>query len=418
MARDGNAKGMKETKFKDTELGKIPEEWEVCNLGSIGVPLMCKRIMKWQTNKTAGVPFYKIGTFGKQADAFIAPDIWRYMITHFNYPKKGDILISAAGTIGRTVVFDGQPSYFQDSNIVWIDNDEEKVLNPYLEYAYTKIAWSTDASTISRLYNSNLKSALILFPHDKAEQQRIASALSDADALVAELDVLIEKKRSIMAGIMQELLTGKRRLQGYNEKWKESAIEDIGNLIRGVSFDSDSVSTSFFENSIPILRANNIVDGNLFLHDLIFVDKHFVKKHQYHRENDILICSANGSKRLVGKAALIKGDDNISFGAFMTTLRCKNASMALYFSMFMRTDEYRKQINDLLCGSAINNLNSKQLYTIKLKHPSDQAEQHAIATILSDMDAEIAELEAKRDKYKEVRQGMMQQLLTGKIRLI
>lgn len=150
MARDGNAKGMKETKFKDTELGKIPEEWEVCNLGSIGVPLMCKRIMKWQTNKTAGVPFYKIGTFGKQADAFIAPDIWRYMITHFNYPKKGGILISAAGTIGRTVVFDGQPSYFQDSNIVWIDNDEEKVLNPYLEYAYTKIAWSTDASSVRK----------------------------------------------------------------------------------------------------------------------------------------------------------------------------------------------------------------------------------------------------------------------------
>lgn len=83
---------MKETKFKDTELGKIPEEWEVCNLGSIGVPLMCKRIMKWQTNKTAGVPFYKIGTFGKQADAFIAPDIWRYMITHFNYPKKATFL--------------------------------------------------------------------------------------------------------------------------------------------------------------------------------------------------------------------------------------------------------------------------------------------------------------------------------------
>lgn len=272
--------------------------------------------------------------------------------------------------------------------------------------------------TTRALTNGRVLASLKLPIPSLAEQQRIASALSDADALVAELDVLIEKKRAIMAGTMQELLTGKRRLQGYNEKWKESAIEDIGNLIRGVSFDSDSVSTSFFENSIPILRANNIVDGNLFLHDLIFVDKHFVKKHQYHRENDILICSANGSKRLVGKAALIKGDDNISFGAFMTTLRCKNASMALYFSMFMRTDEYRKQINDLLCGSAINNLNSKQLYTIKLKHPSDQAEQRAIASILSDMDAEIAELEAKRDKYKEVRQGMMQQLLTGKIRLI
>lgn len=254
MARDGNAKGMKETKFKDTELGKIPEEWEVCNLGSIGVPLMCKRIMKWQTNETAGIPFYKIGTFGKQADAFIAPDIWRYMITHFNYPRKGDILISAAGTIGRTVVFDGQPSYFQDSNIVWIDNDEEKVLNPYLEYAYTKIAWSTDASTISRLYNNNLKSALILFPHDKAEQQRIASALSDADALVAELDALIEKKRAIMAGTMQELLTGKRRLQGFSGERKETSLSYFGNVTMG-----QSPSSLFYNDAkegLPLIQGN------------------------------------------------------------------------------------------------------------------------------------------------------------------
>lgn len=392
MARDGNAKGMKETKFKDTVLGKIPEEWEVCNLGSIGVPLMCKRIMKWQTNKTAGVPFYKIGTFGKQADAFIAPDIWRYMITHFNYPKKGDILISAAGTIGRTVVFDGQPSYFQDSNIVWIDNDEEKVLNPYLEYAYTKIAWSTDASTISRLYNSNLKSALILFPHDKAEQQRIASALSDADALVAELDVLIEKKRAIMAGTMQELLTGKRRLQGFSEPWVERTIEDFAKITTGASNTQDQAPFGIFPFYI---RSASVMKSNRFLYDcegvITIGDGQIGKVFHY----------VNGKFDLHQRCYLIYDFYDVDAKFFY-----------YIFSAFF----YERAIA-LSAKATVDSVRRDMIAKMKVDLPS-LAEQHAIATILSDMDAEIAELEAKRDKYKEVRQGMMQQLLTGKIRLI
>lgn len=426
MARDGNAKGMKETKFKDTVLGKIPEEWEVCKV------LDFTDVMTGATPSTENPDYWgghilwmSSGELNKKFVYDVAGRITKegYNSASTHMLPKNCVLIGLAGqgkTRGTAAINKIELCTNQSIGAILPSSDTDA---DYLFYFFDSQYQNLRALSSGDGGRGGLSKGLLLNydvirPHDKAEQQRIASALSDADALVAELDVLIEKKRSIMAGIMQELLTGKRRLQGYNEKWKESAIEDIGNLIRGVSFDSDSVSTSFFENSIPILRANNIVDGNLFLHDLIFVDKHFVKEHQYHRENDILICSANGSKRLVGKAALIKSDDNMSFGAFMTTLRCNNASMALYFSMFMRTDEYRKQINDLLCGSAINNLNSKQLYTIKLKHPSDQAEQHAIATILSDMDAEIAELEAKRDKYKEVRQGMMQQLLTGKIRLI
>lgn len=392
MARDGNAKGMKETKFKDTELGKIPEEWEVCNLGSIGVPLMCKRIMKWQTNETAGIPFYKIGTFGKQADAFIAPDIWRYMITHFNYPRKGDILISAAGTIGRTVVFDGQPSYFQDSNIVWIDNDEEKVLNPYLEYAYTKIAWSTDASTISRLYNNNLKSALILFPHDKAEQQRIASALSDVDALVAELDALIEKKRAIMAGTMQELLTGKRRLQGFSEPWVERTIEDFAKITTGASNTQDQAPFGIFPFYI---RSASVMKSNRFLYDcegvITIGDGQIGKVFHY----------VNGKFDLHQRCYLIYDFYDVDAKFFY-----------YIFSAFF----YERAIA-LSAKATVDSVRRDMIAKMKVDLPS-LAEQHAIATILSDMDAEIAELEAKRDKYKEVRQGMMQQLLTGKIRLI
>lgn len=398
MARDGNAKGMKETKFKDTELGKIPEEWEVCNLGSIGVPLMCKRIMKWQTNETAGIPFYKIGTFGKQADAFIAPDIWRYMITHFNYPKKGDILISAAGTIGRTVVFDGQPSYFQDSNIVWIDNDEEKVLNPYLEYAYTKIAWSTDASTISRLYNNNLKSALILFPHDKAEQQRIASALSDADALVAELDALIEKKRAIMAGTMQELLTGKRRLQGFSGERKETSLSYFGNVTMG-----QSPSSLFYNDAKDGLP---LIQGNADMCNRKSIIRNYTSKITKTCNAGDIIMSVRAPVGAVGIASF-----DSCIGRGVCAFKRNNF---LYYLLLFIEDDWSK----LSAGSTFESVNGNHIRNFEVTIPSSLAEQRAIATILSDMDAEIAELEAKRDKYKEVRQGMMQQLLTGKIRLI
>lgn len=411
MARNGNAKGMKETKFKDTELGKIPEDWDVCNLGSIGVPLMCKRIMKWQTNETAGVPFYKIGTFGKQADAFIAPDVWRYMITHFNYPRKGDILISAAGTIGRTVVFDGQPSYFQDSNIVWINNDEQKVLNPYLEYAYTKVAWSTDASTISRLYNSNLKSALILFPHNKAEQQRIASALSDADALVAELDALIEKKRAIMAGTMQELLTGKRRLKGFSDPWVNVELSSIGTFIGGGT--PSTSNANYWNGKMPWISSADISKGKL---NSLCISR---------RITDAAILNSatkrcpKGTLLIVSRVGVGKIDIapcEVCTSQDFTNLVVDECHCDIFIAYrLIPILEYKGKEAQ---GTSIQGISSKEVKRLGITIPASLAEQRAIASILSDMDAEIAELEAKRDKYKEVRQGMMQQLLTGKIRLI
>lgn len=402
---------MKETKFKDTELGKIPEDWDVCNLGSIGVPLMCKRIMKWQTNETAGVPFYKIGTFGKQADAFIAPDVWRYMITHFNYPRKGDILISAAGTIGRTVVFDGQPSYFQDSNIVWINNDEQKVLNPYLEYAYTKVAWSTDASTISRLYNSNLKSALILFPHNKAEQQRIASALSDADALVAELDALIEKKRAIMAGTMQELLTGKRRLKGFSDPWVNVELSSIGTFIGGGT--PSTSNANYWNGKMPWISSADISKGKL---NSLCISR---------RITDAAILNSatkrcpKGTLLIVSRVGVGKIDIapcEVCTSQDFTNLVVDECHCDIFIAYrLIPILEYKGKEAQ---GTSIQGISSKEVKRLGITIPASLAEQRAIASILSDMDAEIAELEAKRDKYKEVRQGMMQQLLTGKIRLI
>jgi len=113
------------------------EGWVEKKLGELGKVSMCKRIFKDQTTSKGKIPFYKIGTFGKTPNAFISENIYKEFKSKYSFPKKGDVLISASGTIGRRVIYDGKPAYFQDSNIVWIDNDEKCVLNDYLYYFYT-----------------------------------------------------------------------------------------------------------------------------------------------------------------------------------------------------------------------------------------------------------------------------------------
>lgn len=297
------------------------------------------------------------------------------------------------------------------------------LLPEYCAYAFTETGVRrsiiTNCSYTTRaLTNGRILSSLSIPIPPVSEQNQIAEALSDVDELIAEMDELIEKKRDIMSGTMQDLLTARRRLPGFSQPWTTETIEEIGKLIRGVGFTPDQSSQNHISDSIPLLRANNIFNSTLTLTDLIFVNKECVKDFQILESEDILLCSANGSSRLVGKAAFIPPLPNYTFGAFMMVLRCYNKAIAKYYFYYMMTSYYRRMISDLLCGSAINNLNSKQLYTIEINHPSDIEEMKEIISILSDMDAEIVELEAKRDKYKAIRQGMMQQLLTGKIRLI
>lgn len=210
---------MKRTEIDGVADTLIPDDWEVKRLGEIGEPCMCKRILKEQTLPTGDIPFYKIGTFGGIPDAYISRELFEQYKEQYNYPKKGTLLLSAAGTIGRVVVFDGKDSYFQDSNIVWIDNDETKVTNDFLFYCYSRMQWKTEeGGIVSRLYNANLKSTSFIAPKSLAEQERIAKALSDVDALISTTEKLIQKKKNIKQGAMQNLLTGKKRLPGFGNK--------------------------------------------------------------------------------------------------------------------------------------------------------------------------------------------------------
>ncbi len=171
------------------------------NLGEIGDVKMCKRVLKGQTSVQDEIPFYKISTFGGTPDTYISKLLFEKYQSQYPYPKKGDILISAAGTIGKTVIFNGEPSYFQDSNIVWIDNDETIITNQFLYYFFQTKPWlSTNGSTITRIYNDNLRSLSIVFPKSIELQQRITFALSSLDDKInlnicinAELEKIIKR---------------------------------------------------------------------------------------------------------------------------------------------------------------------------------------------------------------------------------
>ena len=183
-------------------------------LGDIGNVCMCKRIMKAETSSEGDVPFFKIGTFGKEPDAYISQEKFDEYRQKYSFPKKGDILISAAGTIGRTVIYDGEPAYYQDSNIVWLDNDETKVLNKYLFYYYQLQPWAVSTGgTIARLYNDNISKAKIAVP-SLEEQYRIVSILDRFDALCNDLTsglpAEIEARRKQYEYYRDKLLTFKR----------------------------------------------------------------------------------------------------------------------------------------------------------------------------------------------------------------
>ena len=165
-------------------LRKKTHAWEQRKLGDLGKVEMCKRIFKDETSENGDIPFFKIGTFGGVADAYISKDLFEEYKSKYPYPKPTDILISASGTIGRTVVYNGENAYFQDSNIVWLNIDKSKLLNAFLFYIYQTLNWeSVEGSTIKRLYNSDLLATTISLP-TLQEQQKIGVFFTALDRYI------------------------------------------------------------------------------------------------------------------------------------------------------------------------------------------------------------------------------------------
>ena len=188
---------------------RFPEfsgEWKKCKLGDLCNVLMCKRILVSQTNTEDGVPFYKIGTIGSTPDAYISKELFDDYKVKYNYPRKGEVMITCAGTVGKCVVYDGEDAYFQDSNIVWIDNPTQYISNGFLFHLLSKVDWrKLNSTTIIRIYNDDLRNLKMSYPR-KEEQQKISHLLSLLDERIATQNKIIEKLQSLIKGIAQHCI--------------------------------------------------------------------------------------------------------------------------------------------------------------------------------------------------------------------
>jgi len=179
------------------------EPWKRIRLGDNCTIQMCKRIFANQTSEAGDVPFFKIGTIGSRPDAFISKELFDEYKTKYNYPIEGEVMITCAGTVGKTLQFDGSDSYFQDSNIVWIHNPNQLTINDFLAYILGKINWNKlNSTTITRIYNDDLRNLFYYAPENVAEQKNIVLLLRLIDERISTQRRLIEDLEKLKSSIV------------------------------------------------------------------------------------------------------------------------------------------------------------------------------------------------------------------------
>lgn len=366
----------------------LPLNWQRVRLGDVGKPCMCKRVMKHQTTRYGEIPFYKIGTFGNTADAFISKKLFLEYKTKYSFPKKGDVLISASGTIGRAVIYDGKPAYFQDSNIVWIDNDETLVKNDFLFYAYSNVKWNTEHTTILRLYNDNFRNTLIPLP-SLNEQSAIANILSDLDRYLCALDALILKKEGVKKALSFELLSQRKRLKGFNQAWQRVRLGDIANYLTS-NLSAEQITQ---QGKIKVYDVNNFIG---------YTDTTFISDKPY------ISIVKDGS---VGRVRILPPKTNIlsTMGALIANHRTTTEFLFYLLSNF--------DFKNFTSGSIIPHIYFKD-YKEKTIFLPPLNEQNAIANILSGLDNEIASLKNKKRQFENIKKALNHDLMSAKIRVL
>ena len=394
---------MIETRFKDTEVGRIPEDWEVNTIGEIsdvktgpfgsalhsddyvlnGVPIITvEHIGHIDINISNGVP--KVG----KSD---------YHRLNSYVLKKNDLVFSRVGSVDRC-------SYVSENEDGWLFSGrllrvrlKRNIDSLYLTYhlqtdeAKKRVVSVAVGLAMPSINTKILSGVSVVIPKDKSEQTRIATALSNIDALISELGKLIEKKRAIKQGAMQQLLTGKKRLKGFSEPWVEKKLGEILQYEQPTKYLVSS--TDYSDNGVPVLTAGKtfilgyINDPNGIYNNLpVIIFDDFVTESKY------------VDFPFKAKSSAMK----------MLTLRNKENNLRFVFEIMQMIDFPMTDHKRWWIGEYSN---------IIVKAPLLD-EQNAIASVLTLMDNEISALEAKKAKYEQIKQGMMQQLLTGKIRLV
>jgi type I restriction enzyme S subunit len=401
--------------YKQTEVGVIPEDWEVRALGDISdiyrgaSPRPIESPIWFDEKSQIGWVRISDVTKSKRRLQETTQKLSELGVRHSRFVPKGSLIMSICASVGKPVVTDIDVC-IHDGFVVF---ERQRILQDFLYHSLKALesGWSKSGQTGSQM---NLNTGIINptkipFPPTKAEQEAIAEALSDADALIESLEQLIAKKRLIKQGAMQELLTGKKRLPGFSGEW---AIKQLGDVIEkfiGGGTPSRS-NQQYWGDELSWVTVKDFATFDPWISQEMITRLGLKHSASHLIPKGTLITS---TRMALGKAVIYKID--VAINQDMKALFPKPvlATQYLYFWF-----QYHGQsIDELGSGSTVKGISLPDLKKINFQLPSC-AEQSAIATILSDMDTEITELDIKLSKARKIKQGMMQALLTGKTRLI
>jgi len=365
------------TEFKKTDIGDVPTDWTVEKLGPHVKIISGESPSKFKF-WDQGLPYFKVEQLNNN-NKYLRDT--PYFIGHSKNVPKGSLIFPKRGAsilLNKIRLLD-QDS-FMDTNLMTLTPDEF-FDREYLFYALINLElWRiADTTSIPQINNKHIVPILLPRPPAIAEQKAIAATIGNVDTLIESLETLIEKKKMIKQGVMQELLTGNRRLPrfapAFNQliktdigiipsDWKVVELGHIGEPIIGLTYKPADVHDS----GILVLRSSNIQNDNLEFRNNVHV-KMKVPKKVITQEGDLLICVRNGSRHLIGKCALIDGATaGAAFGAFMSIFRTKHSPFILFS---FRSGIVKSQINEVL-GATINQITNKDLKSFKIALPPNE----------------------------------------------
>ncbi len=352
-------------------------------------------------------------------------DKYRYTQDRNIQLRNGDILITKDGTIGKVGYVENLtlPATL-NSGVFVVRPKHEEIFSKYLYYIFTSEIFDdfltklVAGSTINHLYQKDFVNFEFQIP-PKQEQQAIATALSDTDALIHALEKLIAKKEAIKTGTMQELLTGKKRLDGFSGEWEEKKLGlECDVITKGTT--PTSIGKNFTTSGINFVKVESLRKNGTFIKNMfayIDEDTHNILARSKLQNKDLLISIAGA----LGRVGIVTEDilpANTNQALAIVRLKEKSSIDLSYLFYYLNTCEMRKHIEAMSSQGAQPNLSLENIYDLPIVFSQNIKEQQFIASILSCMDNELEALKTKLSKIKVLKEGMMQELLTGKTRLL
>lgn len=409
---------MVETKFKDSELGLIPEDWEVKKLEELVNNYTGLTYQPSDVNDY-GVLVLRSSNVCDGQLCFKDNVYVNMKVPTRAIVKRGDILICVRNgskhLIGKSAIISHKVEGMAFGAFMTILRNKSANNINYIFYTWQSsfIQSQIDESlgaTINQITDADLKRYIIPLPSNISEQAAIATALNDVDHLITALDKKIEKKKLIKQGVMQQLLTGKKRLPGFTGKWVEKRLCEFCHFVGGGT--PDTQKKEYWNGNIPWISSSDISMDDIYNISISrFITLEAVKNSATFicPPNTILLITRVGVGKLAISERLICTSQDFTN---IIVLDANERFVALQLQTIMKQNKENTQ------GTSIKGITMEKVKELIITLPPTKEEQSAIAAILSDMDKEIEVLEVKRDKFKTIKQGMMQKLLTGQIRLI